>query len=147
MQKSRILTLTGIATTALMVAGCASQPGGPTDQQKYGAGGAVVGGTLGAIIGNNVGDRHNQLLGAAIGAALGGVAAAAQGNQQDQMKSRLNNIELQVNTTTVMIDNPNRSVTPVSLINLGNGQYRGPRGEVYNGIPTVEQLRPYYGMK
>jgi outer membrane lipoprotein SlyB len=138
----------GAMAVALLLAGCASPQGGEfTDQQKYGVGGAAVGGTLGAIVGNNVGNHHNALLGAAIGAALGGFAGSAQGSQQDQTKARLNNIEVQINTTTVLINNPNGSVTPVTLINVGNGQFKGPRGEIYNGVPSAEQLRPYYGMK
>jgi hypothetical protein len=139
----RFVSVTSAGLVALFLAGCASM----TDQQKYGLGGATVGGTIGGIIGNNVGDRHNQVLGAAIGAALGGLAGSGYGSQQDQYKSRLNNIEVQINTTTVMIPNPNGSVTPVTLINVGNGQYKGPRGELYSGIPTAEALRPIYGLR
>ena len=32
-------------------------------------------------------------------------------------------------------------MTPVLLIKTGENQWRGPRGEIYNGLPTEDQLK------
>jgi hypothetical protein len=49
-------------------------------------------------------------------------------------------------TTYVNLPNPNGSVTPVPIKRQGN-VYVGPRGEQYTSYPTVEQLKPIYGVK
>ena len=49
-------------------------------------------------------------------------------------------------TTYVNLPNPNGSVTPVAIKRQGN-VWVGPRGEQYNTYPTVEQLKPIYGVK
>lgn len=48
-------------------------------------------------------------------------------------------------TTTIIIDNSNGSRTPVELEPLGENQWRGLKGEIYDGLPTNEQLRQAYG--
>jgi hypothetical protein len=45
---------------------------------------------------------------------------------------------------TINIQNSNGSFTPVTLRQVG-AQWVGPRGEYYNGVPSVGQLRPMYG--
>ena len=47
-------------------------------------------------------------------------------------------------TVTVNIQNSNGSLTPVTLHPVGS-QWVGPRGEYYDSMPTVGQLRPVYG--
>jgi hypothetical protein len=47
---------------------------------------------------------------------------------------------------TVWVQNSNGSQTPVELRRSGNGQYIGPRGEYYMGLPSNDQLRQLYGM-
>jgi len=143
----RIISLLSIGLV-ILGAGCVT-PGGDqmSDKTQDGVGGALLGGALGAIVGNNVGDHHNQLLGAAIGAAVGGFAGGSYGQGQDQLNQKLDNIETQVNTTTVMVNNNNGSYTPVTLVKMGDDQWKGPHGEIYNGLPTAEQLRPVYGLK
>jgi len=47
--------------------------------------------------------------------------------------------------TTIIIDNSNGSRTPVELEPLGANQWKGPRGEIYDGLPSEEQLREGYG--
>ncbi len=47
--------------------------------------------------------------------------------------------------TVIMVENSNGSRTPVELEPLGNNQWRGPRGEIYDGLPSEEQLRKGYG--
>jgi hypothetical protein len=45
---------------------------------------------------------------------------------------------------TINIQNSNGSFTPVILLQIGS-QWVGPKGEYYNGLPSVGQLRPLYG--
>lgn len=45
---------------------------------------------------------------------------------------------------TINIQNSNGSFTPVTLHAAGS-QWVGPRGEYYDSMPTVGQLRPVYG--
>lgn len=47
-------------------------------------------------------------------------------------------------TITISLQNSNGSFTPVTLRQVGT-QWVGPRGEYYNGVPSVGQLRPMYG--
>lgn len=48
---------------------------------------------------------------------------------------------------TIWIANPNGSKTPVEVKPLGGGKWKAPKGEVYDSLPTEEQLRPVYGLK
>ena len=50
-----------------------------------------------------------------------------------------------VSATTIMIENSNGSRTPVNLEPMGSNQWKGPKGEIYDGIPTDDQLRQAYG--
>jgi len=47
-------------------------------------------------------------------------------------------------TITVSIQNSNGSFTPVTLRQAGT-QWLGPKGEYYDAVPSVGQLRPVYG--
>lgn len=107
--------------------------------------GGVTGGVLGGVLGNNLGDGNNQVLGAAIGTAAGAWVGQQYGQGQDQTRQRIENIEQENAQDAVIIKNTNGSFTPVSINKLDNGQYRGPKGEIYTGRPTEEQLKPVYG--
>ncbi|WP_051445364.1 DUF6515 family protein [Desulfocurvus vexinensis] len=48
-------------------------------------------------------------------------------------------------SVTVVLENANGSRTPVTLTRTADG-WLGPKGELYDAIPTQEQLRPYYGL-
>ncbi len=48
-------------------------------------------------------------------------------------------------TEKVWVMNSNGSMIPVELRRAGGGNYIGPRGEYYSGLPTNEQLRKLYG--
>ena len=48
-------------------------------------------------------------------------------------------------TTTIMIENSNGSRTPVELEPMGSNQWKGPRGEIYDGLPRDDQLQEAYG--
>jgi len=46
---------------------------------------------------------------------------------------------------TIWVTNSNGSKTPVELKPAGGGQWMGPKGEVYEELPTEDQLRETYG--
>jgi hypothetical protein len=50
----------------------------------------------------------------------------------------------QPSTVTVNVQNSNGSFTPVTLRQIGE-RWVGPRGEYYDAVPSVGQLRPTYG--
>ena len=45
---------------------------------------------------------------------------------------------------TIKVQNSNGSYTPVVLRQVGS-QWVGPKGEYYDAVPSVGQLRPVYG--
>lgn len=47
-------------------------------------------------------------------------------------------------TVTINVQNSNGSMTPVALRQVGV-QWVGPKGEYYDNLPSVGQLRPVYG--
>jgi hypothetical protein len=49
------------------------------------------------------------------------------------------------NDVTIMVENSNGSRTPVTLSPIGGNQWKGPKGEIYNGIPDQRQLSSAYG--
>lgn len=135
------LLVFGIAAGLLIQAGCAT-----TDAERATALGAGVGAGLGMILGHNFGhSEHDRLLGAAAGAAIGG-ALARQQYEQQKTQTRLNWMQQQQTMVTVWITNSNGSRTPVLLRAADGGQFIGPRGEYYAGLPTEDQLRPVYGL-
>ncbi|MEM7143769.1 MAG: hypothetical protein AAF591_01460 [Verrucomicrobiota bacterium] len=104
--------------------------------------GAGLGAGAGAILGNNV-DGLSRGEGAAIGAAVGGITGGVAGNQQKQINQARSEAAA-ANTYVVNVRNSNGSVTPVTLNRVANG-WQGPRGEIYSGMPTEDQLRGAYG--
>ena len=122
-----------LAVSALFAAtGCETQAGGT-------ATGAALGAGTGAIIGNNVNG-----LSTAEGAIGGAVIGGFLGNREGRQNERIGAIEQGRNMVTVNVTNSNGSVTPVTLERSGN-QWRGPRGELYNSVPSEGQLRSVYG--
>jgi hypothetical protein len=83
-----------------------------------------------------------------------GIAAAIIANQQRERTIYVQQppvyiqqpvyIEPTIVTTTINIQNSNGSMTPIRLIKNGY-QWVGPRGEVYETLPSVGQLRSVYG--
>lgn len=139
--------------SALLCSGCATQSGQPAVGRgtATGAGlGAVLGAGAGLIAGNNI-KGISKTEGAVAGAVVGGLLGGVMGNQRDAaarqntaVNQRLNSVEQQANTTVINIANSNGSTTPVVLHRSGT-QWVGPRGEVYNNLPTEAQLKPVYG--
>ncbi len=109
--------------------------------------GAAVGGLGGAAVGALAGGHHHAGEGALIGAAVGAGGGYMVGNEADkkQTNQQLQAVQQQANTAVVNITNSNGSITPVTLRRSGN-VWVGPRGEQYMSMPTVDQLRPIYGM-
>lgn len=133
-----------------LMTGCATQPEGQ-NAATGAAAGAAMGAAAGMVVGNNV-DGLDRTEGALAGAVIGAVLGGAMGSQTDQqlahnkqVDSRMSAVEAQANSTVVNISNSNGSVSPVTLVRSGN-QWMGPRGELYNSIPTEAQLKPVYGL-
>ncbi|MGA2322875.1 MAG: glycine zipper domain-containing protein [Sedimentisphaerales bacterium] len=110
------------------------------------AGGAVGAGT-GAIIGHQSGKTGQ---GALIGGAIGAGTGFLLGNAQDKKKHETatpakSEKQDAANIVTVNIANSNGSITPVKLAKQGENSYVGPKGEVYDHLPTEAELKPVYG--
>ncbi len=108
---------------------------------------AQLGSALGALAGAGIGqlaggDTEATLIGAAVGAGAGYML----GNESDKKASaaQRNAIRADQNSAVVWITNSNGSQVPVRLAKNGPA-YIGPRGELYNQLPTQNQLRPVYG--
>jgi hypothetical protein len=132
------------AALALSTSGCQSP--GVSQTGSSTAIGAGIGAGLGAILANNFGGSdHQMLLGTGAGALLGGALGHAYG-QRGELQQQINYTQQQQLMTTVWVQNSNNSKTPVVLRMTEGGQYIGPRGEYYAGLPTQDQLRKAYGM-
>jgi uncharacterized protein YcfJ len=111
--------------------------------------GGGVGAGTGAIIGHQSGKTgQGALIGGAIGAGTGLLIGNAQDKKQDgsQHKSHKNKADTDnSNVITVNVTNSNGSFTPVKLTKQGENNYVGPRGEVYDHLPTEAELKPAYG--
>jgi uncharacterized protein YcfJ len=130
-----ILTL---AILSVFTVGC------ETNAQNDALLGGAIGAGAGAIIGHQSGHATE---GALIGGAVGGGTGYIVGNEQDkkQAKSQTGAVtQQQTGAVTVNITNSNGSVTPVKLTMQGSN-YIGPRGEVYDHLPTEAELKPVYG--
>ena len=108
---------------------------------------AQIGSALGALAGAGIGqlaggDTEATLIGAAVGAGAGYML----GNETDKKATAAERDAIRVNqnSTIVWITNSNGSQVPVRLAKNGPA-YIGPRGELYNQLPTQDQLRPVYG--
>lgn len=135
-------TLIVALACGLLLPGCGSM-----SNTAAGAGiGAVGGAVLGGVAGHNI-PGVSTTGGAVAGGLVGGLLGGVLGNQQDQInaqEARVQAAEQQASTMVVNIRNSNGSTTPVILRRVGN-QWGGPRGEIYDNMPTEEQLRPVYG--
>ena len=70
------------------------------------------------------------------------VQPAPQATQQTTAQAAVSDLP---DTVTLVIDNPNGSRTPVTLKRVPDG-WKGPKGEIYDKLPTSDQLAPYYGL-
>jgi hypothetical protein len=128
--KIGVICLTLIGT--LFIFGC-------SDAESTALLGTAAGAGIGSLAG---GDTESTLMGAAIGGGAGYVI----GNESDKKKTQqqIDQLRAEQNVVTVWITNSNGSRTPVRLRRQGPS-YVGPNGEVYNNMPTEDELRPIYG--
>lgn len=121
----------------LVMSGCESDAGT----------GALIGTAAGAGIGQAIGHNTGGTL---IGAAVGGGAGYLLGNEGDKKKAKqqsqqqMSQIQSEQNTVTVWITNSNNSKIPVKLRKDGPN-FIGPRGEIYQNMPTEAELKMVYG--
>lgn len=125
--------LTVVCMTVGLFTGCESEA------QNSALLGTAIGAGIGALAG---GDTEGALIGGAIGGGIGYMA----GNESEKKSTRreMADIRAEQNIVTVWITNSNGSQTDVRLRRDGPG-YRGPGGEYYANMPTVEQLAQLYG--
>ena len=113
--------------------------------------GAVAGGAVGAGAGAIIGHQSGKTgQGALIGGAIGAGTGLLLGNAQDKKKQETatpakHEKQDAANIVTVNITNSNGSFTPVKLTKQGENNYVGPKGEVYDHLPTEAELKPVYG--
>jgi hypothetical protein len=144
--KGKIAMLKTIITAALTVTvglGTLVMSGCESDAQT----GALIGTAAGAGIGQAIGrNTTGTLIGAGVGAAGGYLI----GNESDKNKakeknqSQMSQIQAEQNTVTVWITNSNNSKIPVKLRKDGPN-FIGPRGEIYQNMPTEAELKMVYG--
>jgi uncharacterized protein YcfJ len=109
--------------------------------------GALIGTAAGAGVGAIAGKSTTSTL---IGAAVGGGAGYMLGNEGDKKKAKeqtnqqMSSIQAEQNSVTVWITNSNGSKVPVKLRKDGPN-FIGPRGEIYQSMPTEDQLKTVYG--
>lgn len=127
--KIRLLSIAA-AVAALALTNCATNQGTGTLL------GGATGAGLGAIAGNNI-DGLSSTEGAIGGAVIGGLLGNTMGRQQDQ----INAVDARANSSTVSVRNSNGSYSTVPLTRVQGDTWRGPRGEIYNGMPSSGQLR------
>ncbi len=152
MRKMTFTALVLVMAFMMTGMGCTTMGDDPTASGTVS--GAALGALLGGVAGNNIGGL-NSAEGAVAGALVGGLLGHQSGsrqqtidNQQAQIssqQSQINAVRQEASTHVVNITNSNGSITPVVLHREGN-QWRGPRGELYNSLPTATQLKPYYGL-
>jgi len=112
--------------------------------------GAVVGGGIGAGTGAIIGHQSGKTgQGALIGGAIGAGTGLLLGNAQDKKKQETatpakSEKQDAANIVTVNVTNSNGSFTPVKLTKQGDN-YVGPKGEVYDHLPTEAELKSVYG--
>ena len=98
----------------------------------------------GAAIGGIIGYQSDEAgEGAALGAAIFGIGALLE--QTDKMPEKHRDDKHDEREVVIQVQNDNGSLTPVVLKKKGS-TYMGPNGELYDRLPTAEQLKPVYGL-
>jgi hypothetical protein len=111
--------------------------------------GAAVGGGIGAGTGAIIGHQSGKTgQGALIGGAIGAGTGLLLGDAKDKKKHKTTTAKPEkqdaANIVTVNVTNSNGSFTPVKLAKQGDN-YVGPKGEVYDHLPSEAELKSVYG--
>lgn len=123
--------------SVIFVSGCQITGDESTD-------GALTGALLGVAAGQIFGgDTQDTLLGAGIGGGAGYLYGKGNENKKENQRD-IAQLRAEQNTVTVWITNSNGSKKDVNLRRQGPN-YVGPRGELYDHLPTEDELRPIYG--
>lgn len=130
MKKIAILSLGSLLVLSTIFTGCNSVKNANNTQKGAGIG-AVTGGVIGAVLGNNIGKGGNAALGAAIGAAVGGGTGALIGNKMDKQAREIDQalpgadverlgegIHLTLKEDAVRFDTNKSTLTPQAKANL-----------------------------
>ena len=132
-----ILLITVVGLGILTVSGCETQA------QTKAAWGTAIGAGAGQLLG---GDTKATMIGAGVGAGAGYIWGSMDDKKKDnQAQTRAQTVQNDANTVTVWLTNSNGSKTPVKLTRTASGGYLGPRGEMYDTMPTEDQLKKVYG--
>ena len=140
--KTILKSVSAAACAASLAALSLSSCAGP-NQTAGTAIGAGAGALAGGIAGNNI-RGINKTEGAIAGALVGGLIGNQMGRQQDEINQVRSEVAAQ-NVQVINVRNSNGSYTPVRLQRVSGETWQGPRGEVYNGLPSERQLRQLYG--
>lgn len=143
-QWTAALLIVLIGFGALLVSGCENET------QNKALWGTAIGAGVGQLVG---GDTKATMIGAGIGAGTGAAIGHSQDKkaeqkQQQQTQAAQQQAEIQradANVVTVWVTNSNGSKTAVKLTRTATGGYIGPKGELYDTMPTADQLKTAYG--
>ena len=118
----------GISSTLFLASSCAELQRDPS----------LLLGAIGAGAGALIDGGRGAAWGGAIGYGLGNEIA------KDNMRSDISSVREDANTEIINVYNSNGSITPVKIKRIDE-RYIGPRGEIYQSLPTENQLRSVYG--
>jgi len=105
---------------------------------------AITGAIIGGIIGYQ---SREEGEGAALGAAVFGIGELLEQIDKEKSKEekhRDKDTDGCKEVFVIQVHNSNGSITPVE-IEKKDDTYFGPKGEMYEQLPTEEQLKPVYG--
>ena len=106
---------------------------------------AITGAIIGGIIGYQ---SHEEGEGAALGAVVFGIGELLEQTDKDTCSDEEEYTDEDFNgpkeVFVINVHNSNGSVTPIE-IERRDDVYFGPKGELYEQLPTEEQLKPVYG--
>jgi len=105
---------------------------------------AITGAIIGGIIGYQ---SHEEGEGAALGAVVFGVGELLEQIDKDTSSEKEytdEDTDGWKEVFVINVHNSNGSITPVE-IERRDDVYFGPKGELYEQLPTEEQLKPAYG--
>jgi len=132
-----VILIIAVGFGILAVGGCENEA------QTKAVWGTAIGAGVGQLAG---GDTKSTAIGAGIGAGAGYIWGSMEDKKkEEQAQTQVQSVRNDANTVTVWLTNSNGSKTPVKLTRNASGGYIGPRGEVYESMPTEEQLQKVYG--